>query len=447
MLIKELLEIKNTKLINGNENDKINYYSISTKDIKKNTLFIPLMGKTDGHNYIIDGVNNGISGFVVTKNHSDIIKKALEINKKLIIIEVHNSLTFLHDLATKIRQNIDIPVIALTGSYGKTSQREMILSVLNENFKVLSTQNNFNNEIGMPLTLANYNNEDIILLELGTNHMGEIAFLRDICKPNITLITNIGSAHIGNFKNLRNTFKEKTSITKGSKYFFRNMDDIMLKKYKPKNMEIISYSILDENITNIIYGNKNRYTVKIDQDSYKVTINSDIKYLINYSIAAMKIGLLLGMPIKDIIKGISKFKVTSGRMDKITNGKYILINDCYNASFETMINGLNYFNNSAYPSKIVILGDILELGKKSHKIHKEIAKYIIKNKLNFKEIHLVGKYMLNTYKMLKYKGFTVFHYKTIDEVNPKIIKNNSVYLKASNGIQLYKLIPKEKTSI
>ena len=118
-------------------------------------------------------------------------------------------------------------------------------------------------------------------------------------------------------------------------------------------------------------------------------------------LTTMKLGLLLKMNIKDIIQGIKEFESTKGRMDKIENGKNIIIDDCYNASYETMINGLDYFNKEKCPNKIVILGDILELGRKSKQIHKDIANYIVQNKLNFKEFHLVGSEMYNVYKILK----------------------------------------------
>ena len=437
MLVKEILKIKNSKLING-KNINIDHFSINTNDVLKKTFFIPLKGNTDGHKYILNGVKNKIAGFFVEPNHGDIIKESLKINDQLIIIEVPNTLKAMQELAKLTRENLNIPVIALTGSYGKTTQREMINSVLKQEFKVLTTKGNFNNHIGMPLTLINYNREEIILLELGTNHMGEIAFLRDICKPTITLITNIGTAHIGNFKNKKNIFKEKTSIINGSEYYLKNNDDELLKKIKTNKTNIINYSI--QEIDNLTYNNKISYDIKINNKNHHITINSDITYLTNYSLAALKIGLLLNMKIENIIKGIKNFKSINSRMEKIKKGKHIIIKDCYNASFETMTSGLEYFSKLNIENKIVILGDILELGDKSSKIHEDIAKYIINNNLTFKEYHLVGKEMQKVYEILKKKNYNAYYYKTVDEVNKNILKNNSVYLKASNGIGLFKLL-------
>lgn len=442
MSINDILKFKDCKLINGKD-DQIDYFSISTNDIKGKTMFFPLKGKTDGHEYILNGVDNGLFGFFVEPGHNNIINKAIEKNKDIVIIEVKNVLKTMQKLAKMVRNNLDIPVIALTGSYGKTSQREMIDSVLKQEFNVLTTKGNFNNHIGMPLTLINYSGEDVILLELGSNHMGEIAFLRDICRPTISLVTNIGTAHIGNFKRLSNTLKEKISIAKGSKYFMRNMDDSLLKRKKVKGPTIIDYGINENDISNIILGKKNRYTIKIKNKRYKITINNDIKYLINYSICALKIGLLLNMDIKNIIKGIDDFKCTPSRMESISTGKNIIINDCYNASYETMISGLDYFNKKPVKNKIVVLGDILEQGRMSKKIHKMIAKYIYKNDLNFNEIHLVGKEMKIVYNYLKKKDFNVFYYLSVDDVDKSILDGKSVYLKASNGIGLSKLVPKK----
>ena len=443
MRVSEILKINKAKLINGNDIN-INYFTINTKDLKNKTMFFPLKGKTDGHNYILNGVENGLAGFFIEPGHEDIIQKALEKNKKLIIIEVKNTLKALQELAKNTREKLNIPVIALTGSFGKTSQREMIYSVLKQEFKVLTTKGNLNNHIGMPITLVNYKNEDVILLELGSNHPGEIAFLRNICKPTITLVTNIGTAHIGNFKKIKNTLKEKLSIAKDSEYFLKNMDNEYIKKAKINNNKIIEYSVFGSDISNIILGKKNRYTITVNNKRYKVTINSDVNYLINYSICAFKIGLILEMDIKNIITGISKFKSAPSRMEKLTFGRYIIINDCYNASYETMINGLEYFENQNKKNKIIILGDILEQGRMSRKIHLNIAKYIYKHNFHFEEIHLVGKEMKRVYKYLNKRGFNVFYYQKVDEVDPLIIKNKSVYLKASNGIRLDKLIPKKE---
>lgn len=439
MRVKDITSINGFKLVNGSDTN-IDYFSISTNDIKGKTMFFPLKGKTDGHDYILNGVDCGIAGFFVASGHDEIIKKAIQKNKNIIIIEVKNTLKALQKLASYVRNNLTIPVIGITGSYGKTSQREMVYSVLKQEFNVLKTKGNLNNHIGLPLTLVNYKDEDIILLELGSNHMGEIAFLRDICRPTISLVTQIGTAHIGNFKNLRNTLKEKVSISKGSKYFLRNVDDSLLKLKKVKGIEVIDYGISVDKISNIILGKKNRYTIEIDGKKYKVTINNDVEYLINYSIVAIKIGLLLGMDMKNIIKGIDEFRCESGRMEKINHGRDVIINDCYNASYETMISGLDYFYKSNYKNKVVVLGDILEQGRLSKKIHMNIAKYIVKNNLDFQEIHLVGREMKNVYNYLNKKKYNVFYYPTVDDINIDVLKNKCVYLKASNGIGLNKLI-------
>lgn len=436
MKVKDLI-INEAKLINGDENLNIKHFTINTKENAKDSIFIPLKGSRDGHEFILDSVKD-LKGFICEKNHEELISKAIKEKNDIIIIEVDDALKYMQMLASKIRDSLDIPVIALTGSYGKTSQREMLYSVLKTSFNVLSTEGNYNNHIGVPLTLLNYNNEELILLELGTNHMGEIEFLRKICKPTITTVTCVGTAHIGNFKNIKNTYKEKMSITKNSDYFIQNMDDEYIKKFKFKNS--IKFSKNFDEISNIIHGKKTRYTINIDGEKHKITINSDLDYLINYSICALKIGLLLNMDIKNIIKGINDYKSPNGRMEKIEKDDYFVINDCYNASFETMTSGLSYFFKQKMKNKIVIIGDILELGKKSSSIHKNIAKYILMNNLKFKEFHLVGEKMNLVYKILKKNGYNVFYYKTVEDVNRNVLNGKAVYLKASHGINLESLI-------
>lgn len=436
MKAKDLI-IENSKLVNGDENAEINHFTINTDIVEKNSIFIPLKGKRDGHDFVLNNIDK-FKGFICDKEHKDIITKAKKLKDDIIIIETDDNLKYMQKLAEKRRNEITVPVIALTGSYGKTSQKEMLYSVLKTKFNVLCTKGNFNNHIGMPLTLLNYNDEDVVLLELGSNHMGEIEFLRNICKPTITTITCIGTAHIGNFKSLRNTFKEKTSIVKNSKYFIQNMDDKFLKKFKSKNS--VKFGLDYDNITNIIHGKKTRYTISVNGKPYKITINSNLSFLIGYSICAIKIGLLLNMDMKDIIKGIAAYKCPEGRMETIEKDGYVTINDCYNASYETMTSGLSYFFKQKYKNKVVVIGDILELGRKSKKIHKAIGTYIITNNLKFKEIYLVGKEMHNVYKMLKKFGFNVFYYDDVTKLNPEVLKDKSVYLKASHSMNLESLI-------
>lgn len=421
MTLNELIKVINgTSNINSEE--IINYIKTDSRKINKGDIFIALKGKNyNGEDYIDSAIENGALACIVENN----------INEKC--IRVSNTSESLFLLGRYMRRLYNIPLIAITGTNGKTTTKDLLSYVLSSKYNVLKNEGNKNNLIGVSDTLFNLNkNKDIIVMELGSNHIGEISYLSKMCEPNIGIITNIGSSHLGYFKSKKNIFKEKTSLLDGmkDKKLILNGDDKYLKKvygYKcglNKNNDLIAYDIKE-------YINYIKFNIFID-DEYEVVFNNPGKHFISDILLVIKCCLLYGIDIETIIDKIGSFKLTDKRMNIIKLEENILINDCYNSSLESLIAGINYLKNIE-EKKILIIGDILELGKYSKRIHKKINKEL--KKIKNKEVYTVGYYSI----YIEGKHFNKVE-ELIDYFSINKIGNGWIYVKGSRRINLDKFI-------
>ena len=452
--INEIVKASKGVLINGNNNVIPKDYKIDSREIEKKDFFIPLVGENvDGHKYIIDTVKKGAIGFFISKKClecENIIQESKRINSDVIIIKVDDCLTALCDIAEYNRnKHIDIPVVAITGSVGKTSTRQMIASVLSEKYNLLVTERNYNSVIGLPIMLLKLDKQEVCVLEAGINHIGEMDILSKILKPDICVITNIGNAHIGIMGSKDNTFKEKLKITnniKGMKKLIVNSDDEYLSKIKSRNFEIIGYSL--NNINNkIIDKDSIKFNTSIYNDNYTITINQIGNHNIQNALSAIKVGELFGLTEKEIIDGVAKYKNFSGRLEtKIIKGNIILIDDTYNASIDSMKSGLVTVNELEGKRKIAVLGDMLELGEFSQKIHLEVGE--IFKTVSYDILYTLGNeaknIALNAKKYMKNKKIISFD--SIEELEENLkleMKSGDIiYFKASNGMKFGDIIKK-----
>lgn len=400
-------------------NKKVKNICIDTRKIKKGDIFIAIKGKKyDGHNYIKEAIKKGAIACI----------GEMEIDDDE-YIKVNSTYETLFLLGNYFRKIYNIPLIAITGSTGKTTTKELLVHILKSKYKILYNKENKNNIIGVSNTLFNLNKKyNLIVMELGSNHMGEISCLSKMCNPNISIITNIGSSHLGYFKTKKNIFKEKTSIIDGmfDKNLIINGDDKYLKKldyYKcglDMNNDLIAYNIFE-------YENYITFNINIDKE-YTIVFNNPCKHFINDILLAIKVCLDYEMKIEEIIKKIKTFKLINKRMNIIKNKSNIIIDDCYNSSYESVVAGLNYVKKIS-KHKIIIIGDILELGKYSHKIHKKINKLLIK--LKDTDIYTVGKYSK------KIKGINFNNSTELLKYLKNIkIKESYIYIKGSRGMGL-----------
>ena len=414
------------KVINGTSNinseEVIKDIKTDTRKIEKGDIFIALRGnKYNGEDFVSDALKKGALACIVEKS----------INDKCIVVNDTKECLFL--LGRYLRRKYSIPLIAITGSNGKTTTKDLLNYVLSSKYNILKNEGNKNNIIGVSDTLFKLNKKiDIIVMELGTNHLGEISYLSKMCEPSIGIITNIGSSHLEYFKTRKNIFKEKLSIIDGmkEKKLILNGDDKYLKSiygYKcglNKNNELKAYNIKEyiDHITFNIYLDK----------KYEIVFNNPGKHFIIDILLVIKCCLLYEIDIQTIIDKIKTFILTDKRMNIIKLKNNMLINDCYNASLESTIGGINYLKNIK-EKKILVIGDILELGKYSKRIHKKINKKI--KKIKNKEVYTVGKYS----KYIKGK-----HFKNVEELieyfKANEIKNSCIYVKGSRRMNLDKFI-------
>lgn len=421
MTLYDLFDILN--LPRPNRNKKINKIEFDSRNIQKNDIFIAIKGNNyDGNDFIVEAIKKGAIYCITDKDIN---------NKKCIKVLDIKKLIF--DLTNYIRCKYNIPLIAITGSNGKTTTKELIYQILKSKYNILKSEGNNNNIYGVSKTLFNLDEKyDLILLELGSNHSGEISYLSKMCNPTYSIITNIGTSHIGNFKSRKNIFKEKISILDGmkEKNLIVNGDDKYLKKlnyYKcgiNYGNNLVAYNIRSD-------YNKLNFNIHIDSE-HEIEFNYPIMHFINDILLAIKTALDFNIDMKDIVEGIKNFNNIDMRMNIIKTSKYVIINDCYNSSFESLKGGINYLKTLS-GNKIIILGDILELGSYSKKIHKKVNRYLktVKDSL----VLTKGEYT---------KYINGMHFKNnadiIEYLKGMDLKGKYIYVKGSRKMKLEEIV-------
>ena len=435
IILKEILDICNAKLLYGNENLELKNFSKDTRDIKENDIYLAIKGENfDGNLFIDDAFKKGAIA-CITDN-----KKYNELHDGKTLIYVKNTVEFLASLAEYKRVLYNIPVIAITGSVGKTSTKDMIASTLKQKYKVLKTEGNYNNEIGLPLSILKLKNEEVMVLEMGMNSFGEISLLSKIAKPDIAIITNIGTAHIGKLGGRKNILKAKLEILEGLKengtLIINNDNDMLNKCYKTISK---NYKIITTGINHYSDYNAN----DIENDSFTINSSNKIKMtipnnaFIYNSLIAYATGKLLNVDEEKIIKGIENCKIDGSRLNEIKlKNNITLIDDCYNASYESIVESISYLKNVRDNNKIIVLGDVLELGKYSKKIHKEIGKILLKTDID--DIILIG----NDIKYAKVKNAKYFktNKEGIKYIKNIMKENTDILIKASNGMNFKTIV-------
>lgn len=432
MNIEEVLKITNGKLTCGDIKKEINNISIDSRTIKENDLFIGIKGeKYDGNTFYLEAIKKGASVVIDNINYNK--------EKEGTIILVKNSLESLQTLAKYMKEKKNVKVVGIIGSVGKTTTKDIIYNMLSTKYKVLKTEGNLNGQIGLPLTVLKLKDEEILVVEMGINEKNGMEKLASIVKPDILVITNIGTSHIGNFKTKENILEEKLKVLKymnGNTIILNNDDELLRSRIsKLKNYNIITCGI----------ENKSKYKAsnieyKDNKTIFKV---NDIDYQTNLLGRGNIYNLLEGIAVSDLFKIeakeniIKNMKVYNKRLEIIKKYDITIINDSYNASYESMINSIDVLKKIKSKRKIAVLGDILELGEKSKTIHEELGKKI-------KDIDILitvgeaSKYIYNeTLNIEKY------HYKNIDQAIKQIKKilkkEDSILIKASHAMNFQKI--------
>ena len=451
--VKEIIETTKGQLIQGDLEYVCKSFSKDTRTIQKGDTYLALKGeKFNGNLFWKQALEKGAECVIISELPNE--DKEIEKYKNKTIIKVENTLEALYQLARLKRSFYDIPVIVITGSVGKTSTKDIVASVVSQKYKTLKTKGNNNNNIGLPFTILALQDEEAMVLEMGMNHLGEISLLTSIAKPNICIITNIGTSHIGNLGSRENILKAKLEILEGTgdPTIIINQDNDLLQKWQEENKNkrhIITYGIekpSELKAKNIqLEDDRSEFICSTEKGNIKVEVPVGGKHFILNALCAIGVGRALKIEDYKIKKGIEQFELTKKRMD-ITEieGNIKIINDAYNASLESIKASMNYlqaFNNNR---KIAVLGDILELGEYSQEIHKQVGEIVYLNKIDL--LMCSGKEARHIVEQAKKVGMPqeqIYYFKNKEEILHKLIQmvepGDVILCKASNGMKFFEL--------
>ena len=302
--VEEILKATNGTLIYGSKLEECESFSKNTKEIKEGDVYIGFRGERfDGGKFYEDALKNGAKGAIINKIDGLEIKR-LE-NK--FVIQVDDTVEAVGQIAKLKREKYNIPVIAITGSVGKTSTKDIIYSVVSQKYNALKTQENMNNHIGMPMTILGLRDHEALVVEMGMNHFGELSKLTAIAKPTIAVITNVGTAHIGNLGSRENILKAKLEILEGLQQggtaVINNDNDLLHKWYlENKQYQIVTYGINNDSSNmaeNIEYNETgSKFVLKPDNEKIDVPVGGEA--FVYNSLAAISVGKLLNIPLAEI---------------------------------------------------------------------------------------------------------------------------------------------------
>ena len=451
--VKKMIEITNGELIYGDENIVCKTFSRDTRTINENDVYLGIKGENfNGSKFYKDALEKKAKVCVLQDIEIDI--KTLEKYKDIAIVKVKDVVEALQKMATYKRSLYNIPVVGITGSVGKTSTKDIVASVLGRKYKVLKTQGNLNNQIGMPLTILELKDHEALVIEMGMGNLGEISELTKIAKPDVAIITNVGTSHIGNLGSRENILKAKLEILEGlkenGKLIINNDNDLLHKWNIEKKMpNVVTFGIdeksmyMAENIK--LEENKSEFDVKVNGKLHHININIGGKHFVYNSLCAICVGELFNLDIEEIKKGIEKFELTKSRMEIIKKDGITIINDCYNASYDSMKAAIEYLASQKDCNKIAVLGDMLELGEFSKDLHEKVGNVVAENKID--KLITVGEEAKNIARGaiefgVKEENVSIFQ-NNEEAINyiKQIKKNNDVILiKASNGMNFKEIV-------
>ena len=401
-----------------------------TRSLDENQLFFALKGPSfNGDDFALKAIKNGALYAIVSEH-------CKEKNDK--IIPVSDPLKTLQDLAKFHRDRLEIPVIGLTGSNGKTTTKELINAVLSSEYKTLCTQGNLNNHIGVPLTLLELQpSHEIAIIEMGANHQGEIAELCRIANPNLGLITNFGKAHLEGFGTIEGVIKGKSELYEhlihvGGVIFFNEEDSIQKEKLATYDNRS-SYGLVEEADTYLELL-QTAPTLTLKWENLELSSSLFGEYNALNIAAALAIASFFEVDPTSVQKSINNYQAKQMRSEVRTiNGKQLFL-DAYNANPSSLKVSLETFKSLNWENTALVIGDMFELGDEAVKEHRAIVDLIIA--LGFDEVYLVGKHFQQTNH--PFKGFETTA--ELLESFPESLRDKNIYLKASRSMTLEKVL-------
>ena len=409
---------------------KSNGVSTDSRKVKKNDIYFSLKGPNfNGNEFAKSAIEKGACYAIVDQ-------KEYVIDKSYILVE--DCLKTLQNLANYHRKNSKAKIIGLTGSNGKTTSKELIFSVLKNEFKTIATTGNLNNHIGVPLTLLSIKEDtEIAIIEMGANHLKEIETLSNIADPDYGYITNFGKAHLEGFKNLEGVIKGKSElynhlINKSRLIFINNRDKKQVELTKEYSNK---FTFGEQNSDSIFSVKSINPKINISIDNILIESNLFGQYNIDNIAAAICIGKYFDLDNENIKAGIERYIPENNRSQIIKKGSNKIILDAYNANPTSMQLALSSFNDMKEEKKIVFIGDMFELGENSHQMHQEIV-YTVE-KMNFDQTFIIGELFNKTKHSSNIRSF-----KNLNDLkgNMDEISNSAILIKGSRGMKLENIL-------
>lgn len=422
---------------------------IDSRKMEEGGIFVATRGeRVDGHSFIPSVVQMGALGVVCERRPENV-------NVPYILVE--DSFVALKAIAEFYRKQFTIPVIGITGSVGKTSTKEFIAAVLSRKFQVLKTQGNFNNEVGLPLTVLSIREKhEAAVLEMGISNFGEMHRLSKIARPDICVMTNIGQCHLENLGSREGILKAKSEIfdyVNPDGYVFVNGDDDQLVKVRPKGrhkpvrfgMDPGNDIFASDVVSNGLFGTQ--AVIHAFKHVFPVQIPLPGEHMVWNALAAAGVGLRLGLTTEEIRQGIADVEAVGGRSNVIKLADGVLIDDCYNANPVSMKAALELLA-SAQGRTVAILGDMFELGADEERLHEEVGAYAFDQGIdvlicagNLARCICEG---ASKRKRQKAGAMEIYYFATRDEMMerlPEMIKRqDTILVKASHGMQFEKVV-------
>lgn len=376
--VQELKEFSKGEFLTSKIDANINKLSTDTRKIEKGNVFLALKGANfNGNEYVEKAFMQGAEVCIIDEVLFDTEKF-----KDKVIIKVEDTKKALLNIAHGYRNKLGIKVVGITGSTGKTSTKDLTTAFLSGKYKVFKTKGNFNNEIGMPLMILELDSSyDIAVLEMGMSDFNEIHNLVDCARPDVALMTNIGISHIEILKTRDNILKAKMEITDfftKDNVLIVNAEDDKLQNLESNEYEIVKtgYNSEDECFATDIEANLENTSFTLNYKGTKTRISLDMvgKHNVLNALLGIEAGFKLGLTIEEMIKGLNTLEATSMRLEFIDGKTVNIINDCYNASPDSMKSGLEVLKMKE-GRKVAILGTMLQLGAEAKKAHKEVGAY------------------------------------------------------------------------
>jgi len=439
--LEEILEATSAKILKNEGVDDLTFtFSTDTRTIKEGEIYLPLKGENfDGEKFIDKALESGAVGFFITQNYT----KNPTFQPKF-VLQVENTLAAYLQLANFYRKKNNPITVAVTGSSGKTTTKEMAYCVAGEKFKTHKSELNFNNEIGLCKTILSMpEGTEVLILEMGMRGLGEIELLSKYSEPDIAIIANVGTAHIGRLGSKENIAKAKCEIVK---YMKENgtliaHEDELIKKEKGKREkeEIIYFSLDKVNILNRSIG----YS-KFEYKNHEYELNIEGDYNIQNSLAVIEMGLKLGMDENDIASGLRKYSPIEKRWEVQEIQGFKIINDSYNANPDSMQAAIKTVLDVYSPPLLLVLGDMGELGEKEIDYHKQIGEFLVKNIKQNVNVITVGKLANEITKVLNKNGIFSENFENNLQTSLYILDNvkigTTIILKASRSMKFEEII-------